>query len=271
MRDDFSSGGYDKRAFVAEFYDIVPAYVARADAPFYLALAAKARGSILELGCGTGRLLIPIARAGHRIVGLDLADAMLERCRAKLAREPQAVQDRATIVRADITKFSLPDRFDLAIAPFRCFQHLIRVGDQIECLKTVARHLKRSGTLVLDLFQVQAARMHDPIFLNESVEFEGLQLADGRTLGRSFRTAAFHRSEQYNDVELIYYVTHPDGRSERLVHEFPFRYFFRYEIEHLLERCGFRAHDVFGNYDRSPLTDESPEMIFVAEKKRRTD
>ena len=62
------------------------------------------------------------------------------------------------------------------------------------------------------------------------------------------------------------YVTHPDGRTERLTDRFAFRYFFRYEVEHLLARSGFRLVNLYGNFDRSPFVDDSPEMIFVAEK-----
>ncbi len=69
-----------------------------------------------------------------------------------------------------------------------------------------------------------------------------------------------------NDVELIYYVTHADGRTERLVHAFTIRYFFRYEVEHLLARCGFRVAALYGDYERSPLRDDSPDMLFVVEK-----
>jgi hypothetical protein len=64
---------------------------------------------------------------------------------------------------------------------------------------------------------------------------------------------------------MIYTVTHPDGQKERHVFAFTIRYFFRYEVEHLLARCGFRVSAVYGNFDRSPLQDASPEMIFVAE------
>jgi hypothetical protein len=85
-------------------------------------------------------------------------------------------------------------------------------------------------------------------------------------LKRTHRLAALHRAEQYNDIEMIHYVTHPDGHTERLVQAFPFRYFFRYEVEHLLARCGLKVIELFGSFDRSPLEDNSPEMIFVAEK-----
>ena len=109
--------------------------------------------------------------------------------------------------------------------------------------------------------------MHDPVFTQESDAGPEVELPDGRKLRLTQRIAAFHRAEQVNDAELIYKITHPDGRTERLVMAFPVRYFFRYEVEHLLERCGFKVVELFGNYDRSPLRDDSPEMVFIAEKR----
>jgi len=91
-------------------------------------------------------------------------------------------------------------------------------------------------------------------------------LADGRKLTYSGCIAAAHPSNQYNDVELIYYVTDKEGTTERFVDAFPWRYYFRYEVEHLLARCGFRIIDQYGDFDLSPLDDSSAEMIFVTEK-----
>ena len=72
---------------------------------------------------------------------------------------------------------------------------------------------------------------------------------------------------QVNDVELIYRVTHPDGRAERTVHRFQMRYLFRYEAEHLLHRSGFKVLDVYSDYDRSPFGSKYPgELILIAEK-----
>src|SRR5205807_7150750 len=85
------------------------------------------------------------------------------------------------------------------------------------------------------------------------------RLPDGRTLRRTFRNVRRHVSEQYNDVELIYYL---DG--QRIVQAFPMRYFFRYEVEHLLARCGFRVAALYGDFDKSEFGDESREMIFTA-------
>ena len=87
---------------------------------------------------------------------------------------------------------------------------------------------------------------------------------DGRQVALSERVSAFHRALQRNDVEMIFRVTHPGGKQERLVMAWTLRYFFRYEVEHLLARCGFLLESVYGNFDSSPLSDTSPEMIFVA-------
>jgi hypothetical protein len=107
----------------------------------------------------------------------------------------------------------------------------------------------------------------NPKYAEEIEDLPETLLPDGVKLRRTNRTAAYHRDQQYNDIELIYYVTHPDGRQERLVQSFPMRYYYRYEMEHLLELCGFRVVDLFGNFDRSAFTSDSPEMIFIAEKR----
>ncbi|MDH4155792.1 MAG: class I SAM-dependent methyltransferase [candidate division Zixibacteria bacterium] len=257
-------GGYTSHPHTADMYDLVPAYVRRTDRDFYVRYCREARGRILELGCGTGRVLIPAARAGAAVTGLDVAESMLSRCRDKLREEPQEVRDRVTLVHGDMTDFDLGGKFKLVIIPFRPFQHLLATDEQLACLRCINRHLDADGKLVFDVFQVDLNMVCDPHAAEEVEDVSEYEIPDGRRLRRSGRVAAFHRAEQYNDVELIYYVTSADGTTERIVHAFPLRYFFRYEIEHLLARCGFKIIELFGDFDKSPLTDGSPEMIFVA-------
>jgi SAM-dependent methyltransferase len=251
--------------FVAEFYDEIPFVKDRGDLTFYLDEAKQSGGPILELGCGTGRVLLPIAEAGHRVCGLDLSPCMLEKCREKLRGSSQEVRDRIRLVEADMIQFELGENFRLISIPFRPFQHLLSVEEHISCLRAAHRHLEPGGNLILDVFQADLKRLHDPLFLEESKQPWEFTLPDGRSIRLTDRIVAFHRAAQVNDVEQIFYVTHPDGRVERLVHAFQMRYFFRYEMEHLLARCGFRVVELFGNYDRSPLRDDSPEMLFLAE------
>jgi len=259
-------GGYEDHPFIAELYDYVPGYAGRRDVEFCVEYARSAGGPVLELGSGTGRVLIPAAAAGCRIVGLDLSEYMLAECRRKLAAQPDEVRKRVRLVQGDMTAFDLGESFSLITMPFRPFQHLLLVESQLACLRCANRHLVMGGKLILDLFQVKLHRITGPAPTEEAEEFSGVELPDGKKFARASRIVAYHRAEQFNDVEHIYYVTHPGGRTERLVHAFPFRYFFRYEVEHLLARCGFRVAALYGNYDRSPLVDDSPEMIFVAEK-----
>lgn len=259
-------GGYDNFPFAAESYDYNPIYSSRADVDFYLDLARSAEGKILELGCGTGRILIPTAAAGCEVVGLDLSERMLARCREKLRKQPKEVRERVRLVRGNMASFDLKEVFALITTPFRSFQHLLSVQDQLSCLRCANRHLEKGGRLVLDVFQVNPRMTYEPKFMLETEDVPEVELPDGRKVRRCGRIVAYHRPEQCNDVELIHYVKHPDGREERLVQAFPIRYFFRYEVEHLLARCGFEVQELFGNYDKSPLTNDSPEMVFLAEK-----
>src|SRR6267142_5953053 len=103
--------GYDEYAFVADLYDHVGPYRSRPDVAFFLNEAVNAGGPVVELGCGTGRVLIPIARAGVEIVGVDSSSHMLSVCRDRLAREPEAVQSRVRLVQADMRSFHVNRRF----------------------------------------------------------------------------------------------------------------------------------------------------------------
>lgn len=257
--------GYDN-AFVAEYYDALWIVRERADVAFYAGCAASYGSPVLELGCGTGRILLRLAEAGNRAWGLELSPHMLARCREKLSRLPDDVQQRVRIVAGNMTSFDLNEKFPLIIIPFRPFQHLLTVEDQLACLANAKRHLSPNGHLVFDLFQTHPGRIHDPSFLEEHPVPGEVTLPDGRRVRLAERTIAFHRAIQCNDVELIYYVTHPDGRVERSVNPFRIRYFFRYEVEHLLALAGFRVAALFGDFTRGPFRDDSPDMIFIAEQ-----
>ena len=259
-------GGYDDSPILAELYDLVPGYINRPDREFYLEYCRSAAGKILELGCGTGRILIPAAEAGCNMTGLDKSEHMLAQCRKKLGQKSEDVRDRVRLIQGDMTDFALEELFELVIIPFRAFQHLISLDDQMSCLEKIHAHLAEKGKLIIDFFQVDPNRINNPAFSEEMKDFDQYELPDGRRLRRNHRVANFHPSEQYNDVELIYYLTGREGKTERIVHAFPFRYFFRYELEHLFARCHFKVINLYGDFDKSPLIDESNEMIFITEK-----
>lgn len=257
-----STALYD--GFVAEYYDASPVVAERAqDIAFYRGAAREYGDPVLELGCGTGRVTLVLAADGYRVTGLDVSERMLAQAAAKRAKLPRETQERVQLVQGDMAGFDLGEKFRCILIPFRPFQHLIETHQQINCLIRARKHLKRGGKLIIDFFQTDARRMHDPAFLEERFVGE-FALPDGRHAVLTERATAFHRAAQCNDVEMIYSVRHPDGRKERLVFAFTVRYFFRYEVEHLLARCGFVVNAVYGDFDRCELRDDSPEMIFVA-------
>jgi len=262
------NGGYDEYAAVAELYDHVQPYKNRPDVAFF-ADAARAAGSpVLELGCGTGRVLIPTARAGIEIVGLDLSPDMLSICHKRLLAETEGVRSLVHLVRADMRDFELDDTFNLVTIPFRPFQHLLTVEDQLSCLASIHRALKDGGRLVLDLFNPSLdAIVNDPIG-EEMAEEPEFTMPDGRRVVRRHKTASRDRFTQVSEYELVHYVTHPDGRKERLVHAFRLRHLFRFEAEHLLARAGFEVEHLYAGYDRSAYGSKYPgELVFVARKR----
>lgn len=256
---------YDAFPDLAAIYDSVPIYAARRDVQFYIDEARDAGGSVLEIGCGTGRVLLPIARSGHSISGVDASPQMLERCRSKLHAEPGSVQSRVTLHQGDARAFDLGRQFDLVIAPFRVIQHLTTIEDQLGFLGSAARHLAPGGRLAFDVFNPNFAILVSAGGMEEREDTPETTLPDGRTFRRAGRVARVRWIDQVSEIELIYYISGPTG-TERRVQSFDMRWFLRAELVNLLERGGFRVRSIYGNVDRSPLTDKSPELIVCAER-----
>lgn len=261
------TGGYQDYAFVADLYDHVVPYRERPDIAFYVEAAEANDGPVLEIGCGTGRVLIPTARAGFEIVGLDLSTNMLEICRKRLQKEPVEVQARAQLIEADMCDFDLGRTFSLATIPFRPFQHLMTIDDQLACLRTIHRHLVGGGKLVFDIFNPSLHTLVRDDLGQEVGEEPQFTTPDGRRVIRRHKVVERDLFNQINYVELIYDITHPDGQEQRLVHAFPMRYLYRYEAEHLLARAGFEVESVYADFDRNLYGSTYPgDLIFVAKK-----
>jgi len=253
------ASSYDAIPDFGLLYDSVPLYAARQDVGFYLDEAKAAGDSVLEVGCGTGRILLPIVRAGSRVTGIDGSKQMLERCRAKVAAEPAAVQSRVKLAQHDMRDFNLGEKFALIIAPFRVVQHLTTIDDQLRFLATVARHLAPQGRLSFDVFNPR----FDLLVGADGVEREDTpeqRLSDGRMFRRTYRVARVRWMDQVSEAELIYYV---DGT--RHVQAFEMRWYLAAELRNLLARAGFRVREMYGDFARGPLVDGCPELVVTAE------
>lgn len=255
------------------FYDPVQ-YDARAqgvpgDVEFFLALAQEAHAAghaVLELACGTGRVAIPIAEAGVRVVGLDQSAAMLARAREKAGSERSRRGDGlepARWVEGDMRDFDLAERFGLIYIPYRSFQHMLAVDDQLACLRCIRGHLVAGGRLALDIFNPDIVMMASWLTTKRgSLQRRAIPPSAGRV---AWETHVYNRVEQWVDSTFIDEALDDQGAViSRLYRDLKLRYIFRYEMEHLLARAGFEVEALYGDCFRAPVCDTSPELVFVA-------
>lgn len=243
----------------ARFYDLFYGGMAD-DLPMYRDFALAANGPILELGCGTGRVLIPLAQEGHRLTGLDSSPAMLERARAKA--QAAGVAERVRLVQGDMCAFQLPDSFNLAIIPINTFMHCHSLERQLACLRCVRRHLAPGGQLVIDLFHPD---------LQTLLESDGRLLLRGEVVdpdsGHTLQHYATRRVElatQTQHTTFIIDEIDASGAVRRSLFPFRMRFVYRYEMELLLRLAGYSLEAVYGSYDLEPFDSDSEKMIFVA-------
>jgi SAM-dependent methyltransferase len=258
--------GYDNR-FIAETYDYVVPYRKRKDVDFFVDLAKEANGAVLELGCGTGRILIPTAMSGVDITGLDSSAEMLAVCHSSLEKISTDIQHKIHLIEADMRDFSIDRKFSLITIPFRAFHHLIETKDQIACLSCIYNHLQTGGRLIVDLFNPSLPYIYDKRFRKLKEEEPPFILPDGRKMLRRSRLIASDLVKQVIEIEFLYEWTNDKGKVKQRSHQFLMRYLFRYEVEHLLARTGFSLETVYADYKKSPFGSEYPgELIVIAKK-----
>ena len=233
------------------------------DVPFWLSLAKEARGEVLEIACGTGRVLLPLARAGLHVTGVDISEGMLAVARRKLQEEPDDVSARVTLVQSDMTQFDLGKQFDLVIIPFSAFQVLLARADQRACLERCRAHLEPGRLLAIDVFNPSLTRLTSARSVLEGPrEFPG----PGGEAVRWSGATEYDLARQTLRSRWRYERTTPDGETTISEHVLALHYFFRFELEWMLEACGFEIEALYGDFERSEFTAESPEMVFVARR-----
>lgn len=248
----------------AECYDGF--YQGRDDVSFFVAQATRLGDSVLEVGCGTGRILFPMAQSCPNVWGIDLSDAALQQAEAKIP----FVAPGCTVPRlqkADMRAFDLGQMFKGVFFPFRSFQEILTVEERLACLACARNHLEPHGLLVLDLYHPSIPYLARP--LNE---LHGrpccLELSDGRRVNRTDRVVErdYHRQTQVCLTTLEVEAPH----SEKQTHDYRLKtaYLFRNEVECLLRLSGFSLVEIFGDYNGTSFGHEgSNEMVILAEKK----
>jgi SAM-dependent methyltransferase len=231
--------------------------------PFYLGLAERLGGPVLEAACGSGRLALPLARAGYDVVGLDSSPAMLALAEARLARsEPPG--GRLRFVQADLRSAQLAERFGLAIVALDSFGLLVEQEDQLRALATLRRSLADDGLLALDLANgnLRGGEAEEETVLQRVGPLEGRG-----QVAKWVRRRTDH-AEQLDELLYLYDETRVDGTVGRVSVELRLRYFGRFELELLLERAGFFVEALFGDYDLTPFGPRSERLIALAHVRR---
>ncbi|MFN2303271.1 MAG: class I SAM-dependent methyltransferase [Anaerolineales bacterium] len=258
--------GSEDTDLVVRYYDIAFGIHGEYEDTWYLNKVKQYGGPVLDLACGTGRMAMMIAKAGFNVMGLDKSEGMLNQFKRTLGQQPSEIRDRITIEEQDMKNFSLGRKFN-TIMCCDAFFHNLTISDEIACLGCVAGHLTANGGFVFNLpnpnceFIIKSAQSGGKTFerrgkypLKETGEIlvvEEAQDADP--------------FEQIITTTLRFTIFDVDGHQNMLgLSSWKTRYLFRYEIIHLLYRCGLNIKSLVGDYQEGPVREDS-QLIFESQ------
>jgi SAM-dependent methyltransferase len=248
----------DSYASIARFYDLENAEFTE-DLPCWADLARELGGPVLELGCGSGRVMLHLAREGFAVTGVDSSAAMLALARRRLSLQP-SIAGKVTLLEDSFLHLRLKATFPLIILPFNTFAHMTAPEDVRAALGTFAAHLAEGGRVIL------ALPNPIPIYGNPP---------EGIVLERSFRDAErdvtiqqfsclrVDRVAQLGFITWMYDEIDPAGMVKRTTVPMTLRYFFPNELASLFEQSGLRLINLWGDYERTPFAEDSPVLIAV--------
>ena len=225
-----------------------------ADIPFWLNQAGKFGGPILELACGTGRVSLPLAKAGFAVTGVDISDSMLGEARKKAAAEDVAIE----WLKGDVRSFNLGRKFPLVIFPFNTIAVMHEIEDFEACLGSAKRDLAPGGRFIIDVFNPSL----DILRRDPNQRFPHCEYPDPDGQGNVvvMESSAYDAACQINRVQLFFTLP---GRAKEVVEEFTVRVYFPRELDALLKYNGLTMESKFGNYDESPFTAASPKQLII--------
>ena len=244
----------------ADVYDDLYAYLTE-DKDFYLEWARNSVGPVLELGCGTGRITIPIAQNGIDILGIDISPKMIEIAKAKL--KETNVTSKIDLLIGDMRNFQLEQKFSLIIIPFRGFLSLLSVTDQINALNSIKEHMDKDTKLVFDIFVPK----EDIISKSDNLLYYFKDVGHYSRIGYS---EIWHKTDYdlYNQRISSKIIVDEIGNKGKVVNryykDFEIRYVHRWEMFHLLSSCGYEIEALYGTFMYDSFDENSNEMVWVA-------
>lgn len=250
---------------LAEYYDLEHGDI-QEDIPTWLDFARAADGPVLDLACGTGRVLLPLAQAGYAVTGVDISPEMLERARAKASS--LALHHKPRLLLGDVRDLDIepPTSFGLAIVALNSLMHLATQEEQRRALACAGAHLVPGGRLVFDLFNpdVVVDEAKDGQLFLHCLHY----LGDTRSHLLHFQSPRTDRAGQTIQMHNYYDEIAPDGNVRRTLAPFRLRYLTQAEVRLLVPAAGLELDAVYGDYDLSPFTTDSPRLVVVARRRR---
>ena len=248
----------DFRTEVAKYYDCSP--MQPDDVEFYKSRLPSPDSTVLELGCGTGRVLVPLMEHCSYIHGIDVSEAMLALCRKKL-QALSASKKRCIVQPGNITDLNLGGSFDLITAPFRVFQNLETDDEVSSFFQTVRTHLAPGGTCILNVFRpfLDKKAMATQWTSDEEILSWEAPIEDGRLTCYDRRTR-IDPEKQIVYPDLIYRRYRGEKLEDETVHNLVLRYYYPDEFEKMIKSHGFQIVNRWGGYAGEPYG-EGPELV----------
>ena len=238
---------------VARFYDVIYDKVrAGYDTSYFISKMKSAPGPVLEVGVGTGRFFTEALKAQADIYGIDNSSEMLAQLKQKIDHS-----EHFRISHQDVTSFSLDKKFILIIAPFRVFAHLLTVDQQLAALERIYDHLAPGGIFIFDLYIPDLNMLLNG--LNNFPDFEG-EYEPEHTIKR-FVTAKADVVRQISRVTMRFVWDENDGKEKEKEWSFDMRFFWHYELEHLIKRSKLELINIYGDYNENPLGPKSRDFV----------
>ena len=244
---------------IANYYDAEIGPVD--DIDFYLELAEEIGAPILDVGCGTGRVMIPVAQAGYDVYGIDNNPEMLQLFEQKLTRQPN-LRSNITIWEGDLLTIEIPQKFNLILLTFNLLMHFHQPETQLQLLRQLRKWVHNDGVLVFDLPNA-GETFSTPDLSSFLLERTFIEPNNGHLVILQSQSN-LDRVTQMMHIHWLFDEIQADGTLKRTYAQQFLRYFFLSELSLLLQLTGFRVDAVYGDMARNPFEDGCEQMIVLA-------
>lgn len=235
------------------------------DLNFYLSELEKLGNDILEIGCGTGRVLIPLAKNGKNIDGIDPDKLRISFLKHKIKDFPREIISNIHVYETDLMNYETNKLYDAVIFPFRCFQHFYTDQERCDALEYSKKFLKKNGKIILDVYFTD-------ISLISNCEKQLCLYSEKNDQLNNIHIEKLYYKDQINYNDMWFqgywkYNVYLDGSLiNECLEEFKMAFYNLHQLRDLFVKCGFKVIAEYGDFNRNIIETNSSELIFILEK-----